>query len=217
MLMLLSLVCHILCWVVGVFVLNMMYKHTSPCTYVSCLKHGSMGEFLMCFAKYIACSHHLRIFFAAEFLALSVMVSASVFKRSSNSGWRRLMHLIRNLLILLTNGLLDMGVRSSVLHDACIVLSCSGMYLYCLSWCRICLIAWLNGWTCGEKKERIGKVVPDSWCWRLFTASNVCWFLACLVFIFVLWSFALPLVFFGIFDAWLDGIFDGFFRLWFSF
>ena len=118
----------------------MMYKQTSPCTYVNCLKHGSRGEFLICLAKYIACSHHVRIFFATEVLALFVIDWTSVFRGSSGSGWRRLIHLIRNLLMLLTKGLLDIGVRSSVLHDACIVVSCSGMYLHCLSWCRICLI-----------------------------------------------------------------------------
>ena len=76
------------------------------------------------------------------------------------------MHLIRNLLMLLTKGLLDIGVRSSVLHDVWVVVRCSGMYLRSLSRCKMCFIPWLNGWTCGEWKGRIGKLVRDSSCLR---------------------------------------------------
>ena len=94
----------------------------------------------MCLAKNTACSHHVRIFFAIEVLALSVIDSMFGFKGSTGSGWRRLIHLIRNLLMLLTKGLLDIGVRSSVLHDAWVVVRCSGAYLCSLSMCKMCFI-----------------------------------------------------------------------------
>ena len=138
--MLLSLVFQIVCWAVSDFVLNVTYKQTSPCTYVSCLKHGSRGEFLICLAKNTACSHHVRIFFATEVLALSVMDPMLGLTGSSGSGWSRLMHLIRNLLMLLTKGLPDIGVRSSVLHDAWVVARVSGLYLRSLSLCKMCFI-----------------------------------------------------------------------------